>query len=114
MSAEYLHGDGQPVPPPPNLPSSSADSAPVDRLPWPARDAAADMAGSEGQPSPEPDPRRELRVDAVSSAAPDNVGDCAADNGGVQASVDPDPADPDAEPFPFLLTHYPQPIWCDT
>ena len=101
MSADSLHGDGQLVPPPPSLPSSLPDPAPIERLPPLPSDATADIAGSEGPPSPEPDARREVCIDAVSSPAPDNVRDRAADNGGVQGFVDPDPDDPDAEPFPF-------------
>ena len=74
---EAVHDEGQPAPPlQPNPPSPSADSAPIDRPPQPASDAA-------GQPSPEPEPGRELRADARGrrGASEQIAGDSAADSG---------------------------------
>ena len=61
VSAEAVHDEGQRAPPLQPSPAS-ADSAPIDRPPQPASDAA-------GQPSPEPEPGRELRADAAIPAA---------------------------------------------
>jgi hypothetical protein len=86
MSAEFLEGEGQPVPPlQPRLPSPSADSPTDDRLPRPPSGAAADMTANE-QPL---DPGFGLREDPVSNSTPHIVGDCAADNG-AGGDFDPD------------------------
>jgi hypothetical protein len=86
MSAEFLEGEGQPVPPlQPRLPSPSADSPTDDRLPRPPSGAAADMTANE-QPL---DPGFGLREDPVSNSTPHIVGDRAADNG-AGGDFDPD------------------------